>query len=312
MDELLDAVRVTIGQTMHDKKIDDYLDENNSFRHRDPYKQLDILDKILSISYEDRAHFVLLPEFFLPRKLLYRFIKERSIRYKCIIMGGLEYGTDKNSRNKLVNEAFIVVPENLFRRTTGRNATIIKVPKLHPAPEEKDKLEGKGYEFKNGNRIYHFSSKKLGNFAILVCFDFLNLPVQAILQGQIQTLFVLTYNKDIPSFISIAETLLRLLLCNVVICNTGYYGGSAAFTPLREPSYERQVIQINGNRTQVGVTVQLPIKDIWKAQQGQNQIGNRKYFVVPPDYGELAIKTSNQNNTEDETLNEDRVHSIPL
>lgn len=291
VDELFDSMRVTIGQTMHDKEIKEYLDENNRFKHREPYKQLDILDKILSISYEDRSHFVLLPEFFLPRRLLYRYIKERSIRYKCIIMGGLEYGIDKYSQNMLINEAFIVIPDNLFRKTIGGNATIIKIPKLHPAPEEMDTLAGKGYDFKYGNRLYHFSSKKLGNFAILICFDFMNLPVQAILQGQIQTLFVLTYNRDISSFNSIAETLLRLLLCNVVICNTGYYGGSAAFTPLRSPNYKRKVLQINGNRTQVGVTIQLPVKDIWKAQHGVNQIGDHKYFFVPPDYGELAIKT---------------------
>lgn len=198
-------------------------------------------------------------------------------------MGGLEYGLDQNpspSGNlRLRNEAFFVIPDNLYleNKKLNSNATVITVPKLHPVPEEEKSLIDNGCEFVNGNRIYQFKSNKLGNFAVLICFDFLNLPVQAILQSQIQTLFVLAYNKDVSGFISIADTMQRMLLCNVIICNTGYYGGSAAFTPLRDRN-KRQVMQIIGNKIQAAVSVHLPLNEVWKVQTtGINEFGKTKY-----------------------------------
>lgn len=296
-DALFNKITVTIGQSKHEKNILRYLDKLNGYKYINPNEQLNLLDSILRTSHQDRAQFVMLPEFFMPRKFLFSYIKERAIRYRSIIMGGLEYGMDlypsPSGKPRLRNEAFVVIPDNIYQESNvvSGNATVITVPKLHPAPEEKELLSKSGYEFVNGNRIYHFSSKRLGNFAVLICFDFLNLPVQAILQSKIQTLFVLTYNMDVTGFISIADTVQRLLLCNVVICNTGYYGGSVAFAPIREPRHKRQVLQINGNQIHAAVSVHLPIKEVWKVQEtGEIEQGKNKYFQLPPDFGGLSSR----------------------
>jgi len=296
-DELLEKITVTIGQSKHEKHILEYLDESNGYKYINPNEQLNLLDSILQTSHQDGAQFTMLPEFFMPRKFLFSYIKERAVRYRSIIMGGLEYGMDRypspSGKFRLRNEAFVVIPDNLYRDNivTSGNATVITVPKLHPAPEESKLLSKSGYEFVNGNRIYHFSSKRFGNFAVLICFDFLNLPVQAILQSKIQTLFVLTYNTDVTGFISIADTVQRLLLCNVVICNTGFFGGSVAFAPIREPRPKRQVLQINGNEIHAAVSVHLPIKEVWKVQEtGEIKQGQNKYFQLPPDFGRLASR----------------------
>ncbi len=296
-DELLDNIVITLGQSNHDQHILDYLDQANGYKYKNPNDQLNLLDSILQTSHQDGAQFVMLPEFFLPRRFLFSYIKERAIRYRSIIMGGLEYGMDPSpapsGKFRLKNEAFVVIPDNLYKKNhmTNGSATVITVPKLHPAPEEAKLLSKNGYEFVNGNRIYHFSSKRLGNFAVLICFDFLNLPVQAILQSQIQTLFVLTYNMDVTGFISIAETVQRLLLCNVAICNTGFFGGSVVFAPIREPRQKRQVLQINGNEIHAAVSVHLPIKEVWKVQDsGEVNHGEKKFFQLPPDFGRLAAR----------------------
>ncbi|WP_141500293.1 hypothetical protein [Paenibacillus luteus] len=293
-EELIEKITVTIGQSMHERHLLENLDNLNGFKFKKPQLQLDVLDSILHISDQDGANFVMLPEFFLPRRYLFSHIKERAIRYGSIIMGGLEYGIDKypspTGNLRLRNEAFIVIPDNLYHnnKSLSGNATVITIPKLNPAPEEEKNLEHHGYDFVSGNRIYMFKSNKFGNFAILICFDFLNLPVQAILQSQIQTLFVLTYNKDVSGFISIADTMQRMLLCNVIICNTGYYGGSAAFTPLRDRN-KRQVLQISGNEIQAAVSVRLPINEVWQVQTtGESNIGSSKYMQRPPDFGRLV------------------------
>ncbi|AIQ42922.1 hypothetical protein MKZ24_13705 [Paenibacillus sp. FSL R7-0297] len=294
--ELLKEIIVTIGQSIHEHHILYYLDHNDGFKFSEPHLQLDSLDSILKVSEQDGAHFVMLPELFLPRRFLFSHIKERAVRYGSIIMGGLEYRAEPypspTGKIRLHNEAFVVIPDNLYqkRKIKNGNATVITIPKLHPAPDEKNLLSGHGFEFINGNRIYQFNSSKLGNFAVLICFDFLNLPVQAILQSQIQTLFVLTYNTDVAGFISIADTMQRMLLCNVVICNTGYYGGSVAFTPLRDRN-KRQVFQINGNHIQAAVSVHLPLSEVEKVQEtGVTKQGDNKYFHRPPDFGRLASK----------------------
>jgi predicted amidohydrolase len=303
---LLDEIVVTIGQSIHDQHITNYLDKANDFKYLEPHVQLDILDSIMKVAEKDKSQFVLLPEFFLPRKYLWSHIKARATRYNCIIMGGLEYGVSPyltpTNKTRLKNEAFIVIPDNLFKTSatgTSANATILTFQKLHPAPDEKKLLEDNNYEFSYGNRIYLFQSEVLGRFAVLICFDFLNLPIQAILQSQIEILFVLTYNKDVAGFISVADTMQRMLLCNVVICNTGFFGGSVAFTPLRDRN-KRQVLQINGNNIHAAVTVHLPLKELREVQKtGNTDYGMKKkskeeyertFMQRPPDFGRLASR----------------------
>jgi hypothetical protein len=245
----------------------------------------------------------LFPELFLPREYLKKQVKTVCEENHFIMIGGLEYGpsiaNDTDHVTPLRNEAFIAIPQilNKNENENGENGvrqhcTIFRIPKILPAEEEESILKKYNYSFQKGNKLYVFESSLLGNWAILICSDFMNLPIHVLLQAQIQTLFVLAYNRDVNGYASIADTIHRLLMCNVVICNMGNYGSSLAFAPFRK-DYKRQKLRIVGNDIDVAVTIVLPLNDIIRAQRGEFLIDNENneqlFIKCPPDFGKFQI-----------------------
>ncbi|WP_131821574.1 hypothetical protein [Desulfofundulus australicus] len=295
---MLEKVKVTIGQVCLKKE--DFIPESR-LRIKNPIKHYESIEKVLQVARKSGAHFVLLPEFCVPRKYLPN-LEQWAGKLGAIIIGGMEYGPgwcDDNDKNyPLINQAFVIIPKNLLRPDNysfryRKEATIVKITKLSLAPEEKKIILKNNYKYREGNGIYIFQSEILGEFAVLICFDFMNLPVQVLLQSSIQTLFIVAFNKDVSAFKALAETDIRLLLCNVVICNTGRYGGSLAYAPYRKP-YERLVYQVEGNNVESAVTIELPLSPLRQIQRTPESAlfdEEQRFFRKPPYYGQMAIKT---------------------
>ena len=55
------------------------------------------------------------------------------------------------------------------------------------------------------------------------------------------------------------------LYCNVIICNTGFYGGSVCISPYKEP-HKRVVYKQDGNNLFSTQIIRLPVKTIIEQQ----------------------------------------------
>lgn len=292
MTEYLDYIKVTIGQIPHDGDFSDLFDSKLYMRYLEPEKQLEQLRKVMVVASQDDADFVVFPEFFLPRVYIKK-VEELAQRYGIIIISGMEHRPQNLLFNDktLVNEALITIPydfDKKYRKNTASKAKIgepytYQVPKLNAAPLEKTILANNGYRIADGYTLYVFHSKFLGSWAVLVCYDFLNLPVQNLLQSKIQTLFVVAYNRDVNAFAAIADTVERLLLCNVIVCNTGYYGSSLAFSPYRN-RHKRYALKVVGNHIKTAVTVKLPVKALVDVQNRERD------FLIKEDKGEFLTR----------------------
>lgn len=294
---MLNELKVTIGQANHQGEFSDWVDKSCRNRIAKPQEQLNSLFRAVDTAKRDLAHFVVMPELFLPRESLYTNIRAICEENHFVMIGGLEYGpicaSDSDKATPVENEAFIAIPSRLqpSLEETSRHCTIIKIPKILPAEEEEKNLKKNGYSFKKGNKIYIFESSLLGNWAVLICSDFLNLPIHVMLQASIQTLFVIAYNTDVNGYSSIADTMQRLLMCNVIVCNMGKCGSSLSFSPFRI-DYKRQVLRVTGNEIDVAVTIKVPLESILKAQQGvplQDTDKQQLFIKRPPGYGEFHI-----------------------
>jgi predicted amidohydrolase len=289
MNEYKDTIIVTVFQIPHEGEFLDLFDRKLYMRYLEPEKQLEQLREMMAVASQENADFAVLPEFYLPHACI-RKIEDIAQRYEIIIISGLDYRPQNlliNSKT-LVNEAVVTIPyyNRKYREKAltkkgkcGRPYTYF-IPKLNAAPKEIITMANDGYRLADGHELYVFHSKFLGSWAVLVCYDFLNLPVQKLLQGKIQTLFVVSYNQDVDAFAAIADTVERLLLCNVVVCNTGCYGSSLAFSPYRK-RHKRYALKVVGNHVKTAVTVKLPMKELIDIQSRQRD------FLIKEDEGEF-------------------------
>lgn len=286
MTELKETIKVTIGQIgNHDIEEEDKYDQSNGLSYKKPELMWNKIQKAIQVAKHDEADFLILPEVSVPRDYLKRHIPIICNESNLIIIGGIEFFHKHtyNNHKYVQNEAFIAVPGAEKSLDMRDKATIWKIPKIYPAFTEEQTIKNSGYNFSPGNKLYLFKSKEYGNWAVLICVDYLNLPIHQMLQKKIQTLFIVSFNKDLNYYYAISESIHRILYCNVVVCNVANYGGSHVYTPYRD-SFKREVLKLSGNEIEVAVSVNLPLKKIKEIQQSPRSKEFKEFVKKPSDY----------------------------
>lgn len=137
-------------------------------------------------------------------------------------------------------------------------------------------------EWNSCDKFYILDTKDYGRIGFAICADFYDIERYTLYKGRVQHLIILAFNQDVKSFYFLAESISRLVYCNVVICNTGYYGGSVCFTPAKD-DFKRYCYKHEGKELFTSQVVKLPVESLWKAQN-ENSDALKKYKSPPPGY----------------------------
>jgi hypothetical protein len=129
--------------------------------------------------------------------------------------------------------------------------------------------------------MYIFHADGFGSIGIAICSDFFDLERFVIYKGRIQHLIVIAHNIDTESYYFLAEAIARLVYCNVVICNTGFYGDSIAYAPYSE-SYNRYIYRHKGKGLFATQVVHLPVESLIAAQKMNDK--TQTFKSAPPGY----------------------------
>lgn len=235
---------------------------------------------------EKKPDIVLLPELSVP--LGYESKLKRSAEaMESIIIAGLDYRIESRSERTVSNEAIVIVPRKLRGKKIARRTEVRRVGKTYAAPNEEKKIKRLTAKFKPHPTVWLFESPDLGKFAVAICYDFMDLDRIVLYRNKIQTLFILAYNRDITSFNHIAESISRTVFCNVIVCNCGYYGGSLAVSPYREP-FRRTVYQHSGAKLTTAQVVELPLREL---VDHQNKINTGSFKSLPPGFDTTEVLT---------------------
>lgn len=234
---------------------------------------------------DNQPDIIILPELTIPRNYVTKLCK-LTHSTNSIIIAGLDYNVNV-SKKTIVNEMLVVYPER-WPNNYGYNYRKILLGKFHYARTEIIEIKKRNKDFKIliNPHVYIFDSGKFGKIGVAICADFFDIERFALYKGKIQHLFIIAYNQDITSFYFLAEAISRLIFCNVIICNTGFYGGSIVFSPYNS-SYKRYLYKHEGATLFTTQSVQIPVKNLIIAQTNDDEnfnLGEDRFKYRPPGY----------------------------
>lgn len=237
-----------------------------------------------------KPHIVVLPEFGVAHKHENE-LKKFSDMLGSIIISGLDFSVDGTSVH---NEAMVYIPYNWPHNSGNCQAIQFRFGKRHPARKEQELIEKTGkYTFGNADKFYILDLGEYGKVGLVICANFYDLERYVVYQGRIQHLFLIAYNQDTESFHHLTESYARLVYCNVLICNTGFHGGSTVFCPRKE-SYRRIVYSHYGEKLSTVQTVELPVQSLVDAQTSYD---GKNFKSPPPGYDNRFGKLSKDINS---------------
>lgn len=233
-----------------------------------------------------RPHVVILPELTIPQSREYP-LRQYAAKLGVIIIAGLDFIQDGKN---VYNQATVCIPSQWPFRTGSGKAKHFRFGKVTPSHTEREYIskcktkDGDNCQFKEAEEVFILNLGKYGNVGLSICADFYDLQRYTIYRGRIQHLFLFAYNKDLESFRHIAESIARIVYCNVAICNTGIYGGSMVFYPAYD-AYKRYIYRHEGARISSVQTVSLPVESLYHVQMEDEPIAKNKGLKsLPPGY----------------------------
>ena len=229
----------------------------------------------------NKPQIILAPELSTPRSFI-KELEKHACALSSICIFGIDYLLNYTATPRTAkNEIIIMVPDRWPRRNYNRKTYRFSIFKSNPAPDETKKLLLNNWTFSADNRLWLFDAGPYGVIGVANCYDFLDVEMHLLYRAKIQHLFVLSYNKDFNSFWHTAESLCRTLFCNVVVCNTGYYGGSVCVSPYDAP-HERTIFRAEGRKLFTTQVIKLPVKKIIKKQRSIESDNELK--ELPPGF----------------------------
>lgn len=235
-------------------------------------------------SETEKPQIIILPELTIPLGYINE-LKRLTCSIRSVAIAGLDF--IEKDKDYVENKAIVLVPNNWPSQ---------KIPSSYCATYEFGKiyfseLEKNFFEDRNINKLpyshpntYIFGAGEFGKIGVAICSDFFDLERFLIYRGRIQHLIIISYNRDTESYYYIAEAIARLVYCNVIICNTGHYGDSFAFSPYRD-HYNRIIYRHKGQNLFSTQVVNLPVKSLVNAQAGTDL--DKKFKSRPPGYDDI-------------------------
>ena len=228
--------------------------------------------------YLDRPHVIILPELTVPRGHI-NDLKALSKEIGSVVIAGLDF--EKIGADRVQNRVIVTVPQNWPEEIKSRRVSTFYFGKNFFSEKESQLFNRLGYKPFPDSTTYILDAGIFGKIGVAICSDFYDIERFVIYRGQIHHMIVVSHNRDTHSFYLLAEAISRLVYCNVVICNTGYYGDSLAFSPYRH-HYKRIIYRHEGQKLFSTQVVTLPVLALDKAQNRNDP--DKEFKSPPPGY----------------------------
>lgn len=242
-------------------------------------------------NHHNRPDIIIMPELTVPLGHI-RNLKMLAIRINCVVIAGLDY---KLKGAEIYNKAILIVPNYWGTMFKSTKASTYYMGKKYQANVERKTIEKYNYKhnsefnFISDDNMYLINAGKYGKIGFAICADFYDLERFVAYKGRVQHIIIIAYNKDVNSFFALSEAIARLVMCNVIICNTGKFGDSMAFCPYKDKEdYKRQIFRHKGANLFATQVVNVPVRMLVNDQALASSNSGTKHFKCPPEYDYLG------------------------
>lgn len=236
-------------------------------------------------NHHKQPDIIVLPELTLP--LAYKNgLRELSKSINSVVIAGLDYYIQDK---RIYNKAILIVPNKWGENLSSIKTSYYILGKKNPANIEKKAINiynekwGTDINFTPDRNIYLIDAGKFGKIGFAICADFYDLERFLAYKGRVQHIIIIAYNKDVNSFFALAEAIARLLMCNVIICNTGKFGDSMVYCPYKQ-DFKRQVFRHQGAKLFATQVAEIPVRKLVEDQKRCSNNSETLYFKNPPEY----------------------------
>ncbi len=231
-------------------------------------KRFQQLEEIVNEAVKKRPDYLVLPELAIPQEWAWLISKKLLINNISLITG-VEYIHDiDKTKQKIVYNAVMMflISDDLgykylkFYRQDKTVAAYQEGIDLYDIAKIKLIADSdKKYDMKD---VYQH-----GNFffSTLVCNELTDIQNRARLRGEIDSLFVIEWNKDVNSFNSYVESAALDIHSYVVQVNNRKYGDSRIRAPYKE-SFFRDIVQVKGGKHDYLIVGEIDIKSLREFQ----------------------------------------------
>jgi hypothetical protein len=217
-----------------------------------------------AIKAKIRPDYLILPELAIPISAI-NSIASRLEHENINLILGAEYShfTDKSGTRKVFSTAELF----LFDKRLGYNGFLqVTQRKGLPAPhEEKGLLKLHSLEWDNDKSSKPIYLHNGYQFGVLICSELQNIRHRKSFQGTVDTLFILSWNKDLETFNALIEASALDIHAYIALVNNRRYGDSRLRVPFKI-DYKRDVFRIKGGKNEMLGVAEIDFRQLRRFQ----------------------------------------------
>ena len=267
------------------------------------YKRYQQVSKLLKEALVAKADLLVLPENFLPWEWL-PDISRLCANNQMALVTGIEHvisaPPDDDTPRKVYNLTAVILP---YRENDYKFAHVVCHHKVHYSPNEARMIRGYRMNPFQGKQYELFYWRDLW-FSVYCCYELASITDRSLFQSLADLTVAVEWNRDVPYFSSIVESLCRDLHCYCIQVNSSDYGDSRVMVPAK--SEERDLIKTKGGRNHTILTDHIKLGPLRTYQRKEYELQRDDFhFKATPPRFDKDIPAYKQNGTLWEYLTKD-------
>lgn len=258
------------------------------------YKRYQQVAKLLKEALMEKADLLVLPENFLPWEWLPDILR-LCANNQLALVAGVEHvvsGQIDDAPRKVYNLTAVILP---YREGDYKFAHVVYHHKVHYSPEEIRMIRGYRMEPFHGEKYQLFHWKDLW-FSVYCCFELAAITDRSLFQSLADLTVAVEWNRDIPYFSSIIESLCRDLHCYCIQVNSSDYGDSRVMVPAK--TEKRDLIKTKGGQNRTILVDQIDLNSLREYQRKEYELQKEENVFKPtPPHFDPRIPERKQNGT---------------